>query len=149
MFPRRLTKAQVEADPNLIWNTFVEIMLEKYADLTPEQRVPHLAFRYDGEVNNGGHELFLETEPMAHWQETSQALEKLGALEQKELLDEAILKVRAKIGDIELSSNEMFDVLLDLDFSLVDCDYYILEPSTADLLEKHLNENLDRYIQIV
>jgi len=44
-----------------VWNAFVDVLaMEEYADLDPVQRIPHLCFWYDSELQNGGHFQYFE-----------------------------------------------------------------------------------------
>lgn len=45
-----LTKCEIERDPNLIWNTFINIVAAPGEGLTPSQRPAHLVFIYESEV---------------------------------------------------------------------------------------------------
>jgi len=54
MIRRSLPASAVAERPYLVWNAFVDVLaMTEYADLTPAQRLPRLAFWYESEVQNG------------------------------------------------------------------------------------------------
>lgn len=63
--------------------------MERYEDLTEEQRVAHLVVWYDSEEYNGGHMQYFENRKGEHLSETIAALGALGANCQQQVLREA------------------------------------------------------------
>ena len=58
---RTVDRDAAEREPHLIWNAFVDLIaVESYEQLSPVQRMAHLAFWYDSEVQNGGHGQYFE-----------------------------------------------------------------------------------------
>jgi hypothetical protein len=74
---RRLSKKDVNESPFLIWNTFVELMVdEEFESLNDIQRVAYLCFWYDSEVQNGGHLQYFENRGIDMLAESILALKK-------------------------------------------------------------------------
>ncbi len=83
----KLKREEIHADPYLVWNTFIDLVsLAECEELGPKQRIAHLAFWYDSEVQNGGHLQYFENIRGAHLAETIQALDAIGAFCQKHIL---------------------------------------------------------------
>jgi hypothetical protein len=61
----------------------------RYDELTPLQRVAFLAFHYDAEVKNGGHERYFRHHGGARLAETAAALVRLGAEGHRRVLEDA------------------------------------------------------------
>ena len=76
---RRVRRRDLDVNPNLAWNQYVSLIgLAPYEGLTPVQRVAHLAFLYDAEVQNGGHLQYFANSAGRRWRETLDALTVLG-----------------------------------------------------------------------
>lgn len=102
----KLSRKEVEAAPHLVWNAFVGLAIDSdYEELTPVQRVAHLAMWYDSEVQNGGHLQYFENHGTEHLQETLAALSTVGAHCQRGVLAEAghqrLSRQRAPIRSVE------------------------------------------------
>src|SRR5262245_35377114 len=100
-----LTKKQVQENPYVIWNSFVELIGREYAELSAEQRPAHLVFLYESEVQNGGHLQYFENFRAKRLDETIEALGLLGASSQQQVLREAgalfLSQPREPIEDVE------------------------------------------------
>ena len=80
MIIRKLNRDLVRAKPYEVWNSFVDILAtEKYENLDDVQRVAHLCFWYDSEVQNGGHLQYFENRGTGLLDKTLAALGALGA----------------------------------------------------------------------
>lgn len=56
MIRRQITKQELQNEPHMAWNSFIDILaMEAFEDLNETQRPAQLVFWYDSEVNNGGH----------------------------------------------------------------------------------------------
>src|SRR5436190_988452 len=87
---RTLTSREVQAEPFLVWNAFMNLLaMEQYSELAPEQRPAHLVFWYEHEVQNGGHLQYFENQGTQQLVETIEALKLLGASCQQHVLCEA------------------------------------------------------------
>jgi hypothetical protein len=75
---RSIARADAEKHPYLIWNAFINLIgLEKYEDLSPEQRPARLVSHYHNEVYNGGHDQYFHNRRGQHLSETLAALTQL------------------------------------------------------------------------
>ena len=136
MLPSTIAKRDADRDPNLIWNTFVELLAKgRYDDLSPEQRPAHLVFWYENEVQNGGHDQYFENCGTEHLEETITALESLGANCQRSILRAATKKFLAAEGDVSLSA---FDTRFE------NCTLSLVEH-----LQNHLAQHCDNFVQII
>jgi hypothetical protein len=114
------------ADPSALWNAFVALLSHSgIEDLHPSQRPAALAFDYDSDIHNGGHELFLDSHDDSTVGATVVALRDLGAAPQAELLQvaascrtsgvgspAALADIDAVVGDISPSVRELLERLL-------------------------------------
>ena len=79
--PRQVSRQAFEAFDGVRWNAYVDLLaMSDLAELTPLQRVAHLAFWYDSEVQNGGHDQYFANKASFDQAEVAQALETLGAV---------------------------------------------------------------------
>jgi hypothetical protein len=61
MEPSKVSRKRLHDDPAAIWNEFVHLLaMSKDSELTEIQRVAHLVFWYEHEVQNGGHLQYFE-----------------------------------------------------------------------------------------
>ena len=141
MLRRRISKKMLQSNPYEKWNQFVDLLaMEDYADLTDIQKVAHLCYWYDSEVQNGGHLQYFENRGILLVTETALALTKLGAQSQTNILSKAINILSTKgISNIE-SLEEYIDEALEGKFDELDSEYYNCEPTIDDLLEKYLEK---------
>ena len=50
MKPKELEKTRVDKEPYLVWNAFIELIINKPNALSNIQSMAHFAFWYDSEV---------------------------------------------------------------------------------------------------
>ena len=85
----RLRRADVAADPNLLWNQFISILANSdRTQLNAVERSLSLIFWYESEVQNGGHLQYFLNQPGSA-AETIAALATMGAREYASILTEA------------------------------------------------------------
>jgi hypothetical protein len=149
MIVRKISRQALANEPYLVWNAYVEILaMECYGDLDPVQRVPHLCFWYENEVQNGGHIQYFENRGTALLEETLSALRILGATQQQRVLEEAarvfLKKTRSKIQTAE----EFARTALEGEFKSFDSAYYSCEPSMEKLLRAYLELHPKHFIEI-
>lgn len=90
MILRKLSRATLEQKPYEAWNAFINLLAkEKYEDLDEVQRIAHLCFWYDSEVQNGGHLQYFENRGTVFLDETLASLAVLGAECQRRILGAA------------------------------------------------------------
>ena len=146
---RKLTKAQVEARPYEVWNAFVNLLwMERYEDLSPEQRPAQLVIKYEGEVQNGGHLQYFENGRGEHLDETISALGLLGATSQQQVLREAAALWKSRARPRVQTAQEFCETALEGEFSELDRRFYDCTPSLPHCLESHLSKNGSKYVSI-
>jgi hypothetical protein len=148
---RRLTRVDAERRPELVWNTFIDILsAEDYDDLSSGQRIPHLVFWYDAEVQNGGHGQYFDNRGVSKVGETVEALRTLGLECQAAVLTAALERrqasttrrpdappARGSLGRIMkwlLRTNSKAVGFADPD----DAAYHRCSPTIVDALERYL-----------
>ncbi|SRR5579883_2280341 len=145
---RVLTRQAVDADPSLLWNTYVYLIASEYSQLEPQQRPAHLVFCYESEMQNGGHLQYFENRGTKYLNETVKALGLLGAsCHQQVLLDaiEVLLShARGPINTVE----EFRATAMEGEFSSFDSRFHDCTPSLLDCLESHLKEHPSLFITI-
>jgi hypothetical protein len=144
-----ISKTKIEKEPYLIWNAFVDICFnQNINDLTSKQRISHLAFIYDGEIQNGGHLQYFENKGVEYLEETLEALDTLNAKPQKEILLRASQKYLSKERSKIVEVNEMVEQALLGEYDQYDKEYYECKPNLVDLLKKYLDKNLSEFVII-
>ena len=150
--PKRavVTKAMLEDTSYAVWNAFVDLIANSfYQELTPRQRPAQLVFRYESEVQNGGHRQFFVNSEGEHLEETVAALDALGAACQARVLEQAVARWNwtqrlspESVGDYaaEAAKGEFSD----FDHAFADCEDR--EASLTQVLERHLAEHEAWYI---
>ena len=146
---RSLTKAQVEAEPFQVWNSFVDLLaMETYEALSSEQRPAHLVFWYESEVQNGGHFQYFENHEARHLKETVEALGLLGAKCQQKILSEAgkvwLSSSREKIG----TAKEFCEEALEGEFNSFDSRFHACLPNLQKILEDYLGRNQSLFVEV-
>jgi hypothetical protein len=129
--------------PYLTWNAFVDLLASaEFEGLTRVQRPAWLAFRYDAEVQNGGHRQFFANRGTGSVGPTIEALNRLGATCQVEVLLKAATRFEAVAREPQQGS-ELDKALDDLDQ-----DYHRCRPEIHELLESYLDNHLDGFLKI-
>jgi hypothetical protein len=146
---RRLTKAELTKGPDVIWNSFVEIVFDDPSELTDEQIPAHLVFLYESEVQNGGHLQYFENHGSPSVDLTIKALQLMGGACQAKVLAEARARYESAERKHPETAHEYVSLALEEEFEDLDSQFGACEPSLEELLEKHLKENLGLYIEIV
>ena len=149
MIIRSLKKLEVDAEPYLVWNAFVDILaMGDEADLSPEQRPAQFVFWYESEVQNGGHFQFFENWGAKHLAVTIDALGLLGAICQQQILREAgdvwLSRSRPRV----LSVKEFCDTALDSEFEAYDSQFYSCSPSLQQILEAYLESHQSLFVRV-
>jgi Domain of unknown function (DUF4375) len=140
--PRRITQQQRRKDPHAAWNEFVNLLaMSDYADLTPKQRLAHLVFWYESEVQNGGHLQYFENQGVDRVKEVIDALKRLHADCQAKVLSRAAKQYARRPRPPIESVQEYVDVALEAEFDEFDQAFHKCEPSLVDALKAYLAEN--------
>ncbi|KAB2648201.1 MAG: DUF4375 domain-containing protein [Verrucomicrobia bacterium] len=146
---RKLAKTKVAAAPYEVWNAFIGLLAnERYDDLAPEQRPAHLVFRYESEVQNGGHLQYFENRRGDHLDETIAALGILGATEQQEILRQAAVLWRRQLRPRIQTVEDFCDAALDGEYSDLDSRFYACSSSIHDYLQSHLDRHQSNYVLV-
>lgn len=88
-----VTKADLKANRHAVWNAFIDLIATSFEhELTPLQRSAQLVFRYESEVQNGGHLQFFTNGTGEDADETITALDALGASAQARVLEQAVAR---------------------------------------------------------
>jgi hypothetical protein len=147
---RQVSRRDLKQRPYLLWNAYVDLLaMGEYVDLTPRQRIAHLAFWYDSEVQNGGHLQFFENRGGRHLENTLDALRELGAEGQRQVLSDAISQIRSSPRRPIQTIEEFVARALEGEFDNVDAAYHEVKPSMAELLEKYLDRYTDEFVQVM
>jgi hypothetical protein len=148
MVLRKLNRAALIKTPYLFWNACIDLVaMEQYQNLDNVQRVAHLTFWYDTEVQNGGHLQYFENRQLAYLKETIGALRVLGAIAQSKVLEAASdvwnTKPRAKIESVE----EYVATALALEFNDFDNAFHKCKPAiNTTLLSCYFDQNKDHFV---
>ena len=145
---RRVHRGDLQRDPYAAWNALVDVIAysKHYGTMSEIQRAPHLAFRYESEVQNGGHLQFFENEPVDAIEQTLVSLGVLGADVYVPILSEAINRRRSRPRQSLQSGSDYVEEALGGEFADLDLAYYNAQPSMIKLLEDYLHQWQDEFI---
>lgn len=137
-----VTKKALEEDRHADWNAFVHLLaVTAYDDLMPSQRPAQLAFRYDCEVQNGGHLQYFNNFGPGRGEETIQSLEALGAHAQARILEQALARWNSATRKPPVDLPEYSVIALQGEFNDLDVAFYRCPVQLSELLERHLAEH--------
>ena len=142
-----LSRTELVRAPNLAWNAFVDLLTTAAHDeLSTEQRAAHLVFWYDREVQNGGHAAYFANRGVSKLDETVAVLRQLGGEAQTDVLTDAggVWTKLASEGASERAAGS-----LDEELDARDRAFHACEPDVPTLLHAHLEENRDRFIELL
>jgi hypothetical protein len=146
---RKISRDLLEQKPYEAWNAFVNLVaMESYDDLDEVQRIAHLCFWYDSEVQNGGHLQYLENRGTILLDETLAALQVLGAECQYRVLKSAGHLFFTEPRDRPETVMEYVETALKGEFDSFDSAYHGCEPSIQKLLEYYLDQHKDHFIEV-
>jgi hypothetical protein len=150
MILRTISKDLLVESPYEEWNAFIDLIaMEKYMDLNQIQRVAHLCFWYDSELQNGGHIQYFENRGTEKVDETIKALKFLGASKQADILDEACRQYSSKIRKKINTVLDFFMASREGEYERFDKQYYDCEPTLTELLENFFEEHKSYFVQLV
>jgi hypothetical protein len=136
--------ATLTASPQEAWNAFVNLCFQSsYEDLSETQRIPHLAFLYDGRVQNGGHLLFFDCESNERVAQTIEGLRELDGRFFADVLARAFALHLSDGGRTDNWSTATGDLI-----DLLDREFYGIEPTLQTLLERYLAAHRCDFIEI-
>ena len=107
------------------------------------------AFWYDSEVQNGGHLQYFYNRGIDEARRAEPELRKLDVSNCADILWNAIElwdeRARRKPGHVQ----QYIDDALEGEFQRFDLEYYSAEPPLIEILQQHLEDNQDLYVEIV
>jgi len=147
--PEKIEKTLFEKESYHAWNAFVDICaMSEYEDLTEVQRVAHLVFWYESEVQNGGHLQFFENRGVSSVDETVKSLKIMGAEFHAKLIQEALKVYEANVdGPIE-TAEEFVAMAGEEDFEKLDTTFYTSDEELNDYMEKYLDKHFNDFIEL-
>lgn len=138
-----VTKADLKQDPHAVWNAFVTLIATSFEhELTPLQRSGQLVFRYESEVQNGGHLQFFVNSTGKYADETIAALDALGDPDQARVLERATAQWNSVPRPEFVSLSEYSAMESKHEFGAFDREFH----SVMGILERHLKEHEAEYI---
>jgi hypothetical protein len=145
---RQLNRKKVRDAPYERWNAFIDLLaLENPNVLSDVQRIAQNAFRYDSEVQNGGHLQYFENEGVAHVEATMRALHTIGASAQARVLEGAAKRWSSVARESPKSIEEYSKVAFQGEFTDLDTQFYGCVPSIIEMLEHYLDQNELEFIE--
>lgn len=150
MIRRTLRLEAFKERPFELWNLFVDLVAkENYIDLNAVQRIAHLAFWYDSEVQNGGHLQYFENRGLGELDETSAALLELGADCQHRVLRQAGRVFASKPREHIENAAQYVATALCGEYDALDSAYYACNPGIQQLLMDYLTLYRDQFVEIL
>lgn len=142
MFFGRKTHENKQQSPDSAWNQLVStVLVDDIKGLNKKQRLAHYCLVYDNEIQNGGHLQYFENKKGRDLSATLEALEAIGALEQKQVLEDAkqifLQETRPAIQSVE----EYKERELEEQYAVFDSKYYSLERTITNYLSDYLSQN--------
>jgi len=149
MVRRQIKKSEAEENPYVLWNAFIDLIAtEDYGELTDMQRLAHLVFWYDSEVQNGGHLQYFANSSGRRAKEAESALSVLGMECQQNILNEALAHI-SKNPLIEFeSADDCVSAARDEAFEAFDRRYYDCAKDANKYLEAYMDRNLEHFIEL-
>ena len=145
---RKVNRKALQKEPYLMWNAFIDVIaLTDYENLSEIQRVAHLAFWYDSEVQNGGHLQYFENRGLARLSETLTALERLGAHCHRQVLQVASEHIRCNPRGRILTVEEYVSRALEGEYDKHDSAFGKCQPEINKYLETYLSEKSNEFVE--
>jgi hypothetical protein len=146
--PRPVSRIEFAKFKGVRWNAMNDICaLSHIKDLTPVQRVAHLAHWYMSEVYNGGHYQYFVNKRTYNHEEVIRALQEIGATEHAATLASALKKVTASPVGSPQTVEEFLVGQAEVDLSIYDAAFNKcprkVEDSLEDFLDKHEREFIE------
>jgi hypothetical protein len=151
-----LQKDEVKKEPNLIWNSFIQLITESTEELSENQSIAQFAWQYDSEVQNGGHLQYFENQYLLFEdklpvviEKTTEALKTLGATKYAEILSKARDKYFSRTRKHPSTTEEFCDLELENEFVELDNQYYDCSPGMSYYLKTFLESHMEDFIKFV
>ncbi len=145
--PRNVTTSMKKNDPYIEWNEYIDLLaMSSYDELDSIQRVAHLIFWYESEVQNGGHMQYFENQGIEYVNETIESLRKVNAIIYTNILNDAYKQFastkRIRINTVE----EYVDGALENEFDRFDNSFHETSETLTSYLEDYLSKNKASFI---
>ena len=145
MIRRTLHKPTMQ--PHERWTAYVSLIaIEDYDSLSSIQRAAHLVFADESEVQNGGHLQYFLNSAGRRATDAIAALKTLGALDQAEILSNAVSRWQATDRAIPTTPEEYVEQALEGDFEDLDLRFYSCSPEINFFLERYLDQHETEFI---
>jgi hypothetical protein len=142
-----VTKAALQANTHADWNAFIELLANtEFEDLAPSQRPAALVFRYESEVQNGGHLQYLVNVGRDRAKETVQSLYAIGAGAQARILERVLARWMATARLPPIDALEYVAIEDEGEFSDLDRDFHACAVTLVDLLRRHFADHEDWFV---
>ena len=146
---RKVYRSDLDQEPYLIWNSFIDLIaVTDYEDLSEIQRIAHLAFLYESEVQNGGHLQYFENRGVGQIGETLDALERLGAICHRTVLQAASEGIASDPRGKILTIEEYIRRASEGEYDEYDLAYAECRPEMREYLETYLRANLKEFVEL-
>jgi hypothetical protein len=146
--PIQVNKAEFEKFPGARWNAMIEICsMMDIRDLTPVQRVAHLAFWYMSEVYNGGHYQYFVNKSGINHREVIAALQTIGAGEQASILSNACNTIGTNRLEMPQDVEEYLSNEKAIDLSDFDTQFYNSQRSIETCLQGYLDKHESEFVE--
>jgi hypothetical protein len=150
MITRKLNRSLLEGKPYEAWNAFVNLVAtESYEHLDNVQRVAHLCFWYDSEVQNGGHLQYFENRGTMLLDETLAALRLLGAECQRAVLETAGRLFSSRLRDRIETVEDYVAAAHGSEYAASDSAYHACKPAIQKLLADYFERNKSHFIEVI
>jgi len=147
---REIKQSEIKDDPKKMWNEFVDILaVEEFEEGETIIRDASLAFRYDCELQNGGHYIFFENTGIKHASDVMNALELIGAEKQKKVFKEALDVWKSKERKPIENPEDLVTEALEGEFADLDSEYYECLPDIPHYLEAYLEKHKEEIFKFV
>lgn len=145
----RLTRKELQSDPNLLWNSFINFLATSKPELMDaEQKAPYLVFWYESEVQNGGHLQYFENRGIDEGALTIDALHTLSAHAHAMILERACHQYKSQTRKALTTSEQYAEEARKGEFELLDEQFWRSEPSLVQALEQYLQLHFSKFIVV-
>jgi hypothetical protein len=143
----QVSRRLAASSPYEVWNAFVNFLGSEPIELfTPEQRVAALAFRYESEVQNGGHLQYFSNCGVGEATQAVDALRQLGAPGHAAVLASAVASLPADPDPSPVSVDEYVSMALEDPHGRWDRAFHELNPPLIAVLEAYLDSHFSAFI---
>jgi hypothetical protein len=143
---QRLSRLEIDKDPNLLWNRFIAILAQTAPDHpSPAHRRFSLVFWYESEVQNGGHLQFFLNRPQGSAEATVEALQSLRADAHATVLAKAIEIWNENNLGLIRDAEDYITQAKEGKLESLDGEFYGLRPTLINLLEAALESNTEEF----